>query len=133
MLVLKYSSNYMWLNLFQISILIIFYFRMITKTVFGTIEGSLNDLTSGSIKPIGRVLLGTSLGARTTGYISLGGRLSSLKQTSLSTEVEHNTERSYCMCKIEIGLAPAVSMLYTWKFIEQDLVLRFYAKYEYKL
>lgn len=102
---------------------------MITKTVFGTIEGSLNDLSSGSLKPMGRVLLGTSLGARTTGYISFGGRFSSLKQTSLSTEVEHNTERSYCMCKLEIGLAPAISMLYTWKFIEQDLMLRIYAKY----
>lgn len=105
---------------------------MLTKTVFGTVEGSLNDLSSGSLKPVGRVLLGTSLGARTTGYISLGGRLSSLKHTSLSTEVEHNTERSYCMCKLEIGLAPAVSMLYTWKFVEQDLLLRIYAKYKYK-
>lgn len=101
---------------------------MITKTVFGTIEGSLNDLSSGSLRPVGRILLGTSLGARTTGYISLGGRLSSLKHTSLSTEIEHNTERSYCMYKLEIGLSPAVSMLCTWKFIEQDLLLRIYAK-----
>lgn len=101
---------------------------MITKTVFGTIEGSFNDLTSGSLRPVGRILLGTSLGARTTGYISLGGRLSSLKHTTLSTEIEHNTERSYCMYKLEIGLAPAISMLYTWKFIEQDLLLRIYAK-----
>lgn len=107
------------------------HFRMITKTIFGTVEGSLNDLSSGQLKPIGRVLLGTSLGARTTGYISLGGRLSSLKHTSLSTEVEHSTEKSYCMCKLEIGLAPAISMLYTWKFIEQDLILRIYGKYEY--
>jgi len=104
---------------------------MLTKTVFGTVEGSLNDLSSGSLKPVGRVLLGTNLGARTTGYISLGGRLASLKHTSLSTEVEHNTERSYCMCKLEIGLAPAISMLYTWKFVEQDLLLRIYAKYGY--
>ncbi|VVC41633.1 DnaJ-like protein C11, C-terminal,DnaJ domain [Cinara cedri] len=103
-------------------------FKMITKTVFGTIEGSLNDLTSGSLRPVGRILLGTSLGARTTGCISLGGRVSSFKHTSLSTEIEHNTERSYCMCKLEIGLAPAISMLYTWKFIEQDLLLRIYAK-----
>lgn len=106
------------------------YFRMITKTIFGTVEGSLNDLSSGTLKPIGRVLLGTSLGARTTGYISLGGRLTSIKHTSLSTEVEHNTERSYCMCKLEIGLAPAISVLYTWKFIEQDLLLRIYARYK---
>lgn len=105
---------------------------MITKTVFGTVEGSFNDLTSGSLKPIGRVMLGTSLGTRTTGYLSLGGRLSSIQHTSLSTEIEHNTERSYCMCKLEIGLAPAISMLYTWKFIEQDLLLRIYAKYEYR-
>jgi len=105
---------------------------MLTKTVFGTVEGSLNDLSSGMLKPIGRVLLGTSLGPRTTGYISLGGRLSSLKHTSLSTEIEHNTERGYCMCKLEIGLASAISILYTWKFVEQDLLLRFYAKYEYK-
>ncbi|KAL4096978.1 hypothetical protein QTP88_021835 [Uroleucon formosanum] len=103
-------------------------FKMITKTIFGTVEGSLNDLSSGMLKPVGRVLLGTSLGARTTGYISLGGRLTSIKHTSLSTEVEHNTERSYCMCKLEIGLAPAISMLYTWKFIEQDLLLRIYAR-----
>jgi len=103
-------------------------FKMLTKTVFGTVEGSLNDLSSGMLKPIGRVLLGTSLGPRTTGYISLGGRLSSLKHTSLSTEIEHNTERGYCMCKLEIGLASAISILYTWKFVEQDLLLRFYAK-----
>lgn len=130
---LKYSSNNI-LLLFSLAqlLIIILHFRMLTKTVFGTVEGSLNDLTSGMLKPVGRVLLGTSLGARTTGYISLGGRLSSLKQTSLSTEIEHNTERSYCMCKLEIGLAPAISMLYTWKFIEQDLLLRIYAKYEYK-
>lgn len=130
--VLKYSSNYI---LFIIIILLLhfihnFYFRMITKTIFGTVEGSLNDLSSGTLKPIGRVLLGTSLGARTTGYISLGGRLTSIKHTSLSTEVEHNTERSYCMCKLEIGLAPAISVLYTWKFIEQDLLLRIYARYK---
>lgn len=130
--VLKYSSNYI---LFIIIILMlhfihIVYFRMITKTIFGTVEGSLNDLSSGTLKPIGRVLLGTSLGARTTGYISLGGRLTSIKHTSLSTEVEHNTERSYCMCKLEIGLAPAISVLYTWKFIEQDLLLRIYARYK---
>lgn len=132
MWVLKYSSNYI------LSIIIILmlhfihniYFRMITKTIFGTVEGSLNDLSSGTLKPIGRVLLGTSLGARTTGYISLGGRLTSIKHTSLSTELEHNTERSYCMCKLEIGLAPAISVLYTWKFIEQDLLLRIYARYK---
>lgn len=103
---------------------------MITKTIFGTVEGSLNDLSSGSFKPIGRVLIGTSLGAHTNGYISLGGRLSSLKHTSLSTEIEHNTEKSNCMCKLEIGLVPAISILYTWKFIEQDLLLRIYAKYD---
>lgn len=128
----KCSSNYG--NHILYDFLIIYdikCFRMITKTVFGTIEGSLNDITSGTLKPIGRILLGTSLGARTTGYISLGGRISSLKHTSLSTEIEHNTERSYCMCKLEIGLAPAVSLLYTWKFIEQDLLLRIYAKYGY--
>jgi len=101
---------------------------MLTKTVFGTVEGNLSDLTSGTLKPTGRILLGTSFGARTTGYISLGGRLSSLKHTTLSTEIEHNTERSYCMCKLEIGIAPAISVLYTWKFIEQDLLLRIYAK-----
>ncbi|XP_050533884.1 dnaJ homolog subfamily C member 11 [Daktulosphaira vitifoliae] len=103
-------------------------FKMLTKNVFGTIEGSLSDLTSGKLKPIGRVMLGTSLGNRTSGYISLGGQLSSLKHTTLSTEVEHNTERSYYMCKIEVGFAPAISMLYTWKFLEQDMSLRIYAK-----
>jgi len=132
MWVLKFSSNYI-LFIIILKLLIIHNidFRMITKTIFGTVEGSLNDLSSGMLKPVGRVLLGTSLGARTTGYISLGGRLTSIKQTSLSTEVEHNTERSYCMCKLEIGLAPAISMLYTWKFIEQDLLLRIYARYKY--
>lgn len=132
MWVLKYSSNYI-LSIIIILILHFIhniYFRMITKTIFGTVEGSLNDLSSGTLKPIGRVLLGTSLGARTTGYISLGGRLTSIKHTSLSTEVEHNTERSYCICKLEIGLAPAISVLYTWKFIEQDLLLRIYARYK---
>jgi len=133
MWVLKYSSNYIILSIIIILMLHFIhniYFRMITKTIFGTVEGSLNDLSSGTLKPIGRVLLGTSLGARTTGYISLGGRLTSIKHTSLSTEVEHNTERSYCMCKLEIGLAPAISVLYTWKFIEQDLLLRIYARYK---
>ncbi|XP_050429848.1 dnaJ homolog subfamily C member 11 [Adelges cooleyi] len=103
-------------------------FKMITKNVFGTIEGSLSDLSSGQLKPIGRVMLGTSLGSRTSGYISLGGQLSSLKHTNLSTEIEHNTEKSYCMCKLEVGFAPAISILYTWKFIEQDMLLRIYVK-----
>lgn len=130
----KYSSkNTIKIISYPIILIIInITFRMITKTVFGTIEGSFNNLTSGAIKPIGRLLLGTSLGARTTGYISLGGHLTSLKHTTLSTEIEYSAERNNCMCKLEIGLVPAISILYTWKFIEQDLLLRIYAKYEFK-